>query len=301
MAACSNGDKAVESKLAAEPAHATGAAPHTAHNPAFDKLIVTSDGKPVVMERAFIKRASPDQWRILVGDREGSCEELLSGVTNRQPGGTSFVASIARRLKPDGSEAMVVSDFWSAGHPTDSVTGAAKVTGELERGARIEVELGKITDVDKTRKLEIAGTFTAIGCGAQATPAAGLPKVPHPSTAAVTIAGKRVKLVSATRSGDAILVTSGPRDCSSPTVPAQATIQHRYGKWELAGTWFAEPSESTDRALGEDKTKDLVLTAGAAGTGADGATVALTLGGTGKLGEYPIAFEGTIEALDCAK
>ncbi len=300
---CGKGDKQADPKAGADPKAATEAAgTGSGKKPALDKLIVTSDGKPVAMTRAFIKRVSPDQWRILVGDTEGSCEELMSGVTNKQPGGTSFVASVGKRLKPDGSEAMVVTDFWSAGHPTDSVTSAASISGTADRGAEVAIKLAKIVDVDKARKLEISGSFTAVGCGEQAPPAAGLPKAAHPSTASITIAGKRLPLISATRTGDAIVVTSGPRDCTPPTVPAQVTIEHRAGRWELTGTWFAQPSASTDNALGDEaRTKDLKITPGDAGDSTDGKTVSLALAGAGKLGDYPVTFEGTIEALDCPK
>lgn len=118
-AACGKGDKQADPKAgadtkAATASETTGSGSGTP-TPSLGKLTVTSDGKPVEMARAFVKRVSPDQWRILVGDTEGSCEELLSGVTNRKPGGTSFVASIVKRLKPDGSESVVVTDFWSAG------------------------------------------------------------------------------------------------------------------------------------------------------------------------------------------
>jgi hypothetical protein len=299
VAAC-KGEKQADPKAGDD--SRAGTAASAASSQTFPKLTVTSDGKPVAMARAFIKRVSPDQWRILVGDTEGSCEELLSGVTNRAPGGTSFVASIGKRLKPDGSETMVVTDFWSAGHPTESVTGLASIAGTPDAGAKVEVKLGKIVDVDKARKLEISGAFTALGCGDQPPPAAGLPKAKHPSTAAVTIAGKRIAVASAIRSGDAITLTTGPRDCTPATVPAQATIEHRAGRWELTGTWFAQPSTSTDNALGDEaRTKDLKITPGDPGDSTDGKTIALALAGSGKLGDYPVALEGTIEAIDCPK
>jgi hypothetical protein len=304
VAACGKGDKQADPKAGAESraGEPAGSGSLKTVNPALDKLTVTSDGKPVAMTRAFVKRVSPDQWRILVGDIEGSCEELLSGITNRKPGGTSFVASIGKRLKADGSETVVVTDFWSAGHPTESVTGLASVVGTADRGTEVAIKLARIVDVDKARKLEIAGSFTAVGCGDQPPPAVGVPKAAHPSTASFTIAGKRLAVASATRTGDAIALSSGPRDCSAPTIPAQATIEHRGGRWELTGTWFAEPSASTDNALGDEaRTKDLKITAGDAGTSSDGKTVSLTLAGDGKLGDYPVKLEGKIEALDCAK
>jgi hypothetical protein len=303
-AACGKADKPAGGTAEPTPP-ATPAVPAPgsgAHNPALDKLVVTTDGKPVAMERAFIKRVSPDQWRVQVGDLEGSCEELLSGVTSRKPGATSFVASIGRRVRPDGSDTIVVTDFWSAGHPTDSATSTAAISGTADRGSQTFVALGKITDLDKTRKLEINGSFTAVGCGDQAAPIVGLPKAPHPSTATVTVAGKRLPIAGAIRSGDVIVITSGPRDCSPPTVPAQVIIEHRAGRWELTGTWFAEPSTSTDNALGDEaRTKELKLIAGAIGKGPDGPTVSLAIAGTGKLGDYPVTFDGTIEALDCPR
>ena len=277
----------------------TGPAGAAAPN-GFDKLRVTVDGQRVAMQRGFIKRVSPDQWRIQVGDVEGSCDELLSGVTNRQPGGVSFVASIGRRIRPDGSDTVVVTDFWSAGHPTESVTSTAAVSGTADRGSQTFVTLAKITDIDKTRKLEVDGSFTATGCGDQARPEVGLPKAQHPTTATLTLAGRKLPVLSAVRDGEAITLTSGPRDCSPPTVAAQAILRHRAGQWELSGTWFAQPSVATDNAVNEaDRPGDLKVSPGELGDSADGPTVALALSGAGKLGDYGVALSGTIEALDC--
>ncbi len=260
--------------------------------PGFGNLTVTSNGVATPMQRGFIKRVSLDQWRIQVSDKAGSCEELLSGVINSQQGATSFVATIAKHLAADGTETTVVTDLWSGGHSTKATLGTAEITGAADRDSKVEIELAHITDTDGARKLEIAGTFTAIGCGDAEPTGAGIPNVEHVSAARVTIAGKKLELKGAVKHGDQLTLSTGPKDCSDVQPWAQAVILHRNGRWELSGTLFGETSASP--------TTDLKVSPGTTGSTKDGPTIALTLAGAGKIGEYPVELEGTIEALDCA-
>src|SRR4051812_39482379 len=94
----------------------------------FEHLTVTSGGKPVAMQRAFIKRVSPDQWRLLVGTKEGSCEELLSGITTQKEGGTSFVVGLRRRIAADGSDTIAVTDLYADGQPAEVKQGTAQLS-----------------------------------------------------------------------------------------------------------------------------------------------------------------------------
>ncbi len=193
VAACGKGDKK------ADPNGTAGSAGSAAETGSLDKLEVSVDGKRVPMKRAFIKRVSPDQWRLQVSDDEGSCDELLSGITNRKPGATSFVATIGRRVKPDGTEITSVLDLWSGGHLADAVLASAVVDGNTDKGNKVNVELGMMIDATKQRKLEIKGPLTAVGCGDQPSPPVGLPKAKHPSTATISIAGHSLPLASAIR------------------------------------------------------------------------------------------------------
>src|SRR4051812_14506916 len=140
MAACGSGGDRVDTPPA--PGSATVAVAVDAPPPdPFAKLVVTRDGKRIPMARAFAKRVAPDLWRVLVGDREGSCAELLAGATTRVDGATSFVVTVARRIAPDGKASTAVSDFWSAGHATKATFGIASLAGDPVEGKQVAVEL----------------------------------------------------------------------------------------------------------------------------------------------------------------
>lgn len=267
-----------------------------------EKLEVLVDGKPVPMLKAFVKRVSPDQWRVQVGDLEGSCSELLSGVMHVQKGGTSFVATIVKRLHPDGKEALVVGDFASGSSMTRLDT-PAKITGAAIKDEKVEVELAKIVATSARpagadgiaieKKLEISGPFTALGCGDQPETGVGVPKGPVTSSATITIAGKKLDLRGAILRGTEAVLSTGPKDCSTATPFAPVVVQFTGGAWELSGTAIAKPETATDTMKGVTfKVVDKATTE-------DGPVVALELGGQGKLGAYPVQFAGTILALDC--
>ncbi len=264
----------------------------------FDKFVVIRDGKPVKMTRAFIKRVSPDQWRLFVGDLEGSCEELLGGVTNSQQGATHFVTTLRRQLAPDGTHTIKLTDLWTAGHPTKATYSTARITEPTDKGVNVEIELQKITDDDAGKLLTAEGSLVALGCGDQPPDGAGVPKDVHVSAATVTVAGKKLEIKSATLDGDDVTLSTGPKDCSPVTPWSQVVVQRHTGTWTwtLSGTWFEKPVQGTSEAA-----KDLKLTTGAQGSGKDGPTMAITLAGSGTISTYPISLEGTLEAIDCPR
>jgi hypothetical protein len=281
-----------EKKSDAGPASLPGSAPSGSGSAIRPTLSVKLDGAPLAMERAFIKRQSPDQWRLLVGDKEGSCDELITGVTNRQQGATSFVATISRQLGKDGKLETVVSTFWSAGHPTDAKLGAAKVAvPATPSGKKITVELAPIVDLDGKRRLEISGALVADGCGDHAD--VGVPKVVHASTATITVAGHKLPLRGAILDGPSLTLYTTPKDCSTSKPFAQVMLTHAGGAWELSGTWLAEPATVADKdaKLAHDK--------GATGTSPDGPTAQLALTGTAVFGDHKVELAGAIEAIDC--
>ncbi len=294
VAACGKAEQASESKTVDKgPNTPTDVIKPTA---GFEKLKVTREGKPIAMTRAFIKRVSPDQWRLFVGDAEGSCEELLSGVTNSQKGATHFVTTLRRQLAPDGTPTIKLTDLWTSGHPTKATYSTARITEPTDKGAKVEIELQKITDDDEGKIMTAEGSLIALGCGDQPPDGAGVPKDTHVSAATITVAGKKLDLKSAVLEGDDLTLSTGPKDCSPMTPWSQVVVQRHTGTWTLSGTWFANPVQSTSEAI-----KDLKVTTGAQGSGKDGATMAITLAGAGKIGDYPVSLEGTIEAIDCPK
>jgi hypothetical protein len=290
-AACGkSGDK---SEPKGEPTGSSGSTSAPADPKGFVKLAVTVNGKPVAMTRAFIKRVSADQWRVLVSDQEGSCAELLSGVTNSVKGSTGFVSTLQRHLKPDGTNEIAVTDFWTAGHPTSAKLGTAEVAGPTDKDAKVEVTISKIRDDDNGKILEAEGTFTAVGCGDQPADDAGVPKDSHVSAATITVAGKKLDVKSAIIEGTDLTLSSGPKDCSPTTPWSQVIISHHLGRWCVRGTWFVDQSCS-------DTAKDaLKMTLGAQGSGKDGPTIAVTVTGSATLGAYPVILDGTVEAIDC--
>jgi len=268
-----------------------------------EKLSVTVDGKPVPMLRAFIKRVSFDQWRVQVGDLEGSCQELISGAIQVQKDATSFVATIVKRLAPDGSETTVVSDL-ASGATTTPVNTRATISGLTTKDAKVQITFDKMAAVSSQppaadgismeRKLEIAGPFTAIGCGDQPETDVGVPKGPVTSSATVTIAGKKLDLKGAILRGNDVVLSTSPKDCSPTRLFAPIILAVTAGKWELSGTWIAKPETAVDTMKGvkfkviDDKAKT-----------EDGPIVALELSGQGTIAGYPLQFTGTILALDC--
>ncbi|HEU0037561.1 MAG TPA: hypothetical protein VFQ53_43420 [Kofleriaceae bacterium] len=262
--------------------------------PDLEKLTVTLDGKPLAMQRAFIKRVSPDHWRVQIGDAVGSCDELLSGVTNAKPGATFFVITLAKRLHPYGSDVIAITDFTSGKEPILSAYDQpVKLTGSTDKDGRAVIELPAIADVIGKKTFAMQGALTATGCGDQPDTGAGVPKASHVSAATLTIAGKSLELHGAILRGSDVVLSTGPKDCSPVTPFAQVIVSVRGGRWELAGTWIPKPITASDGM------KDVKFRVGASGTSADGPTAALELSGSGTLGGYPLVFSGKLEALDC--
>lgn len=257
--------------------------------PAPAKLHVARAGKAIAMTRAFIKRVSPDQWRVMVSDKEGSCEELLSGVTNQVPGATTIVATLRKHVKPDGAEDIAATDVWASGRtaPATLEGASAKLSVPADKGAQVEVELATIVEGD----LAVDGTFTALGCGDQPAMDVGIPKDKHVSTATITLANHKLDVASAIAKGDDLVLSTGPLDCSGVEPFARVIVRRTLGRWYVGGTWLAEEASSD--------VKELTATLGAQGGSKDGPTIALTVGGSATIGGYAVALDGSVEAIDC--
>lgn len=255
------------------------------------KLHVAKGGTSIAMAKAFIKRVSPDQWRVMVSDKEGSCEELLSGVTNQQPGATTIVATLVKHLKPDGAEDIAITDLWSTGRtaPAKLEGASAKLSVPADKGAQVEVELATIIEGD----LAVDGTFTALGCGDQPAMDVGIPKDKHVSTATIALGNQKLPVANAIAKGDDLTLSTGPIDCSGVVPFARVIVRRTLGRWYLGGTWIPEEVSSD--------VKELTATLGAQGGSKDGPTIAIALGGSATIGGYAVALDGTVEAIDCPK
>lgn len=293
LAACGKGDDKPRA-TAADPAPAAGA---------FAKLRVTFEGKPVAIDRAFIKRISPDAYVLQLGAGQGSCEALMSGAVDAQPGATSFAMTIFKRVAPTGHEKHVIADFWSRDWPVKPVLGGAvTLAGEPARGAQVAIELPRILDVPPPRtdaRLVIEGALTAVGCGDQPVTGLGAPKTPKKSKATITIAGKQLPIRGVVFNTPDIVISTSPKDCSQVTPSAPVILERVRGHWGLRGTWFEQPVQNT--ALPDPATEQLQFGARGVTKTDEGPVLDMVLSGTGKIGDYDVKLEGTIEALECVR
>lgn len=273
-----------------------GDPPAPAPSASLAKLTVTVDGAPLAIDRAFITRASPDVYTVLLGAGKGSCEALRTGAL---PGeGTAIGFTVTKRVAATGAERFVITGLWSR----DFV---AKAPGP------VEVELAGTADPKTKTRLALAfdgpvairGELEAVGCGAVTPGGLGTPKVTHPSKGTLVVAGKRLPIRGVTvrvRPGVAatdlpnITISTNLADCSGVTLPAPVILERADTKWSLRGTWFEQPIENVVApALG--------FTANSVGTSPDGPTLELQLVGTGKLGDYTVELAGTAEAIECVR
>lgn len=270
---------------------------------AFEKLTVTFAGKPLAVQRAFVKRMDPDRYQLYLSNNGGSCEELLGNMFNSRDR-VDVLANISPRLNVDGKQYLEVTDIFE-GAPTMVIApgGKVSITGDAGKGEPVEVTLELTAKAQQDPKLTIEahGSFTAVGCGATARDSAGVPRADHPTTATVTLAGQRLELKGAIVRGSGkerdLLLSTAPKDCS-PSIPWATVILERVsGLWRVRGTWLAEEARVTQSP--DEKTKLVRAKLGAAGSSEDGPTVQVALSGAGHIEGWPIALDGTIEAIDC--
>ena len=256
---------------------------------------ISIGGAPqLAVDRAFIKRVSPDVYSVLVGAGKGSCASLLGG-TNEGTG-QALGFTIAKRVSVTGAETHVLTDVYSrdfdaAGIPPTPV----RFTGTANKGATATIELPELAG----KQLAIAGSVTAVGCGDAPIAGAGVPKAQHPSKGTIVVAGKPLKIVNMTvrvRPGAAatdapnIVISTGPRDCSGIELPAPVILERADQKWTLRGTWFDKPLEGSG---------DLAFSANSTGKSADGPTLMLQLSGSGTFGGYSVELMGRAQAIEC--
>lgn len=245
-------------------------------------------GSAPVGKRAFIKRLSTENWRVLISDLEGSCPELMSGVVEPKPGATTISLIIAKQVAPDGKESLAVHEFATAGHASEIAIGPVEFTGSAEVGKTATIVLPKLVDPGGTAT--VGGTITATGCGDE--PATT--RVTHPSAATITIAGNKLELRGIVLFDADIVLSSEPIDCTETHPNAQVVLRH-LNDWALSGSWIVPPIKyATDKEL-----EGLTLHVGKTGTAPDGKIAAIELGGTAMIGGYKIELTGTAEALDC--
>lgn len=274
---------------------------------AFDKLKVTIDGKPVAIANAFLKKISPDRFQLYLSNKGGSCRELLDNVFN---GGDDsqidVIVDLTPRLAADGSQTIEVSYIYEGGSTVNIAPGSkATVGGAADPGSKTAVDIDFSGSGDLA--MEVHGSLVAEGCGFDPPSNDGVPKAAHPSTATITIAGKQLAIKSAIVKGDEVappkvrdlVLSTGPKDCSSTTPWAEIIVERHWGAWTVSGTWLADSLSASMQP--DEGTKALVATLGATGTSDDGPTVAVELGGEGTLEGYTFALAGTVEAIDCGK
>lgn len=264
------------------------------------KLAVTVSGEPVAMRRALVTRLEPDRYQLYLTSHGGTCRELLDHVFEARDR-VDVLANLTPRLGPDGKRHLQVSEVFE-GAPTMIVAPGARaqVTGEAAMGEPVELALDFVATAQepeaKGLSIEVRGTFTAEGCGARAPDPAGVPRAAHPTSATITIAHQRLELKGALVKGRGrareLVLSTTPRDCSPRSPPAAVILERAGGRWRASGTWLERPALAAGKP-------GLAAALGAAGQSDDGPTVELALSGAGDVGGYPVALDGTIEAIDC--
>ncbi|HWU87699.1 MAG TPA: hypothetical protein VN253_10515 [Kofleriaceae bacterium] len=316
LAACKGGKKdeakgqpgagsGSETGPGAGPVSATSSAQAAAAPDPMAALSVRFAGKPIPMQRAFVKRMDPDRYQVYITNGGGSCQELLDnmfGAGDR----IAVLASVTPRLNADGKTSFQITDVYE-GAPTMVIEPGARAAfnGAAAKGEAVEVVLDFVARAKESEAkqllVEVHGSFTAEGCGTRNRDPAGVPRAAHPTAATVTIANRRLELKGAIvkRAGREpdLLLSTGSKDCSSTTPWASVILERTGGRWRASGTWLEHEASAAQRP--DEQGFKAVL--GAAGTSDDGPTVQLALSGAGKLGGYAIALDGTIEALDCKK
>jgi hypothetical protein len=278
----------------------------SAHSPppaarGLDKVAVAFSGKPVAMQRAFVKRMEPDRYQLYLTSQGGSCAELLDNMFSASDR-IDVLATVTPRLDVDGKPHLQVTDVYEGAPTMEIAPGArAAITGAAATGEAVTVALDFVARAKEPEagglSIEVHGTFTAEGCGARERDPDGMPRARHPTEATLTIANQRLELKGAIvkRGGD-LLLSTGPKDCSGTTPWATVILERTGGGWRASGTWIERAATAADKPA---SAATLSAALGAAGKSEDGPTVRLALSGAGDLGGYRISLDGTIEAIDC--
>jgi hypothetical protein len=269
-------------------------------------VTVSIAGKPMTVAQAYIK-AQPIEgaYAVYLTSGKSSCEELLGGMYDRGKDDQTVLFSVGKRLAADGALTSEVVDLSRMGSDVTIAPGS-KVSVEKapDKGQRVEVAVDADVEVKDEGKIAIHGRVVAEGCGMQSYDASSLPKAKHPSTATVTLAGTQVPLAGArrnVRTGELELSTA-PLACTDSTPLGAVMAEYTRGFWAVRGTWLGNTklqNTSMRESDGQPETKNLVIETGAARATDDGATIQLTLRGTGTIGGYAVALAGAIEAVDC--
>jgi hypothetical protein len=254
------------------------------------QLTVKHRGAVVPMTSAVAVKWGDDSIHVLVANNPISCAEALGSARVGTPrDDVSFYAGVSQRLAPDGSWSWALTSFTGDAQPEAGELAPAQLAADPTRA--------KTVDVTFTHA-NVSGTVVARACGdlpiGRDDPA--IAKVPHPSTAVITVAGQKVAIVSAWRFQTTTYLSSEPATCAQAALPTRVTLVHdaaagANGNWSLAGGWFAQ-----GHAL---MSGGLTAAEGARGDSPDGPTVSLALSGAATIDGYPVALSGTIEALAC--
>jgi hypothetical protein len=281
--ACGKGDGNARDKP--EP---SGSATATTPAPAAG-LAITVGGVAQPGQGGFIKRRPDGSLQAYVGEG-GACSELLTNVFNGK--NTSILIDVPTRLAPDGTESHAVSLVYLDGGNDAAPAGPAPATieGSTDAGGTAELTVDFTGPDDSGKPVVVKGTVPLAGCGDQDVTGRTFTKARHPSNALLTIANRKFPVMAALRRGSTTELYDFPRDCSGAYyIGVQVTYDG--ATWTLSGKRFA--SEIRGEAKG------LSITPGAGGTSDDGPTVSLALAGSDRVADYSVAFDGTVEAIDC--
>jgi hypothetical protein len=264
----------------------------------FDTLKASNAGQPIAIDRAFIKRISPDVYTVVLGAGKGSCEDLLAGADKSKPGTLAFSFTFAKRL----DDTFHVTDVWSRDFSVKvSAPGTVMFDGTADKDSKATIK----NVVFNEGPFSATGAFTAIGCGEQPATGMGVPKAPKKMKGGITINGRvldvrgvtvQTRLGAEAQDLPNIRISSSPLDCSGVTLPAQAILERVDGHWTLGGTWFEKPLAAVD-----EQVKELAFSANSVGKSSDGPTLMMQLSGIGTIGDLKVQLSGTAEAIECVR
>ena len=198
------------------------------------RLKVSVADKLVPMTKAFIAHRADGSFRVLVSDRDGSCAELVTNMIRHSPDATTFTATIATRLDPQGGPHYVIVEVAKDAAPVVPKKLDAAFVGSTAAAQ------GKTTPVqlelfEQDVGIGVAGGFDAEGCGEIDVPEAGAPRAAHPSTGVMWVATKKFPIQAALRQGDTVVLSDRPQDCASAGRASGIRLQLAQGRWTLDG------------------------------------------------------------------
>jgi hypothetical protein len=312
--------KAADAAPMAKPADAAAPAAPDAAPAVSPKLRLVVDGAPREIASVIATPEHDGQVEVQITTFPYSCKEWVEGFRD-----TKFDDEITisldfhPHLAPDGQRGWAL-----VGGAFQSTTSSAQDGGEPFPGAVLDPSPGGkstfeiVRDAetlgDPKRTMHLEGTVEALGCGPlrwKAPPPAPPPVLPG---ASLTVAGQAIPIggamVIAGKTGRQLVLSSSPPTCveGSGDVDDDHFVSAGFSDVELTLTWSGKAKDADRGELGGELLgrgaavhdwADGRLTATWKKPSKQATTVDVTLGGSTRIGDYPVAWSGTVTAQVC--